>query len=51
MVEVKAPGKLMISGDYSVLEGAPCVAVAVDKYVTCTVKPWKGLRFRSKSLD
>ncbi len=50
MVEVKAPGKLMVSGEYSVLEGAPCVAAAVDKYVYCSVKPWKGLRFRSKSL-
>src|SRR3989338_6364900 len=51
MVEVKAPGKLMISGEYAVLEGAQCVAAAVDKYVYCSVKPWKGLRFRSKSLD
>ncbi len=50
MVEVKAPGKLMISGEYAVLEGAPCVAAAVNKYVYCSVKPWKGLRFRSKSL-
>ncbi|HIH16319.1 MAG TPA: phosphomevalonate kinase [Candidatus Diapherotrites archaeon] len=47
---MKAPGKLMVSGEYSVLEGAPCVAAAVDKYVECWVRPWKGLRFKSKSL-
>lgn len=29
----RAPGKLVISGAYSVLEGAPCLVAAVDRYV------------------
>ena len=28
----KAPGKLVVSGAYSVLEGAPAIVVAVDRY-------------------
>lgn len=30
----RAPGKLVVSGAYSVLEGAPAIVVAVDRYVT-----------------
>lgn len=29
----RAPGKLVISGAYSVLEGAPCLVAAVDRFV------------------
>ncbi|MFT3772189.1 MAG: hypothetical protein QM820_42850 [Minicystis sp.] len=29
----RAPGKLVLSGAYSVLEGAPCLVAAVDRYV------------------
>jgi len=31
----RAPGKLVLSGAYSVLEGAPAVVSAVDRYVYC----------------
>jgi phosphomevalonate kinase len=30
----RAPGKLVVSGAYSVLEGAPAIVVAVDRYAT-----------------
>jgi phosphomevalonate kinase len=30
-----APGKLVLSGAYSVLEGAPALVTAVDRYVCC----------------
>jgi phosphomevalonate kinase len=30
-----APGKLVLSGAYSVLEGAPAIVTAVDRYVCC----------------
>ncbi len=33
MINAKAPGKLFISGEYAVLEGAPAIACAVDRYV------------------
>lgn len=32
-VRTKAPGKLVISGAYAVLEGAPAIVTAVDRYV------------------
>jgi len=33
-VIARAPGKVVVSGAYAVLEGAPCVVAAVDRYVT-----------------
>jgi phosphomevalonate kinase len=32
-VIARAPGKLVLSGAYAVLEGAPCLVAAVDRYV------------------
>jgi phosphomevalonate kinase len=32
-VIARAPGKLVVSGAYSVLEGAPCLVAAVDRFV------------------
>ena len=31
-MKVRAPGKLLLSGAYAVLEGAPAIVVAVDRY-------------------
>lgn len=37
---IKVPGKLMIAGEYAVLErGHKAVVVAVNRYVTATIKP------------
>ena len=33
-VRVRAPGKLFLSGEYVVLDGAPAIACAVDRYVS-----------------
>jgi phosphomevalonate kinase len=33
-VKARAPGKLVLSGAYAVLEGAPAIVAAVDRYVT-----------------
>lgn len=34
----RAPGKLILLGEYAVLDGAPALVVAVDRYATCTVE-------------
>lgn len=39
MIEVSAPGKLYIAGEYAVVEpGNPAVIIAVDQFVTVTVE-------------
>ena len=39
VVVASAPGKLVLSGEYAVLAGAPALVAAVDRRVTCTVTP------------
>ena len=36
---ILAPGKLMIAGEYAVLDGAPALVLAVDRGVKCSVTP------------
>jgi len=38
-----APGKLVIAGDYAVLDGAPAISIAIDRGVRCTVKIGQGI--------
>src|SRR3989344_3338012 len=43
MTKIKAPGKLMLSGEWSVLEiGNPCIVLAVDRFVEVNIKRSKG---------
>lgn len=35
----RAPGKLILLGEYAVLAGAPALVVAVDRYATCHREP------------
>ena len=42
VVAASAPGKLVISGEYAVLAGAPALVAAVDRRVTCTLAPRDG---------
>jgi len=35
----RAPGKLVVLGEYAVLDGAPALALAVDRYVVATLEP------------
>jgi phosphomevalonate kinase len=37
-VRVVAPGKLLLAGAYAVLEGAPAIVIAVDRYVVADTK-------------
>ena len=53
MIEASAPGKLVISGEYAVLAGAPALVAAVDRRVTCTLTPKDsgGWRFVSTGFE
>ena len=53
MIEASAPGKLVLSGEYAVLAGAPALVAAVDRRVTCTLKPRTvgGWRFSSVGYE
>lgn len=52
-VEASAPGKLVLSGEYAVLAGAPALVAAVDRRVTCTLVPRDagGWRFVSTGFE
>jgi len=39
----RAPGKLILLGEYAVLDGSPALVVAVDRYARCAVTPGDGL--------
>ena len=53
MIEASAPGKLVVSGEYAVLAGAPALVAAVDRRVTCTLSTRRsgGWRFASTGFD
>ena len=38
-IEATAPGKQVLTGEYAVLAGAPALAAAVDRRVTCRIRP------------
>lgn len=39
IVEATAPGKQVLTGEYAVLAGAPALAAAIDRRVTCRISP------------
>ena len=39
MISYAAPGKAVVWGEYAVLEGAPALVMAVDRYATAHVQP------------
>ena len=42
MITAKAPGKLYIAGEYAIVEpGSPAIIVAIDQFVTVTIKESK----------
>ncbi len=45
----RVPGKLMLAGEYAVLDGSPAVVAAVDRYVAVRIEPCpreEGISFR-----
>lgn len=53
LAHTSAPGKLVLSGEYAVLAGAPAVVAAIDRRVTCRVdiRGAGGWAFRSRGFD
>ena len=47
--QVKVPGKVMLAGEYTVLEGGPALACTVDRFLTVTIdeKPISGIQVDS----
>ncbi len=39
MIEVLAPGKVVLLGEYAVVDGAPAIVAAVDRGVRCVASP------------
>ena len=52
-IVTSAPGKLVLSGEYAVLAGAPALVIAVDRRVRCefTTHAQPGWRFRSTGFE
>ncbi|GAB4378164.1 MAG: phosphomevalonate kinase [Calditrichia bacterium] len=48
-VVCKAPGKLILLGEYAVLEGAPALVTAVDRYATVEIESSPDQTFRISS--
>jgi mevalonate kinase len=46
VIVARAPGKLVALGEYAVLDGAPAVVLAVDRYVEVTIEPSDDDTFR-----
>src|SRR3989344_3750398 len=38
MIHVSAPGKLMIAGEWAVIEGYPCIVAAINRRVHCEIE-------------
>src|SRR3989344_5787013 len=52
MTKIKAPGKMMLSGEWSVLEiGNPCIVLAVDRFVEVSIKRGKGNKITINAPD
>ena len=41
--EVLAPGKLVLIGEYAVLDGAPAAVLAINRGVRCEIRPGAGI--------
>jgi phosphomevalonate kinase len=48
---VLAPGKLMIAGEYAVLDGGPAIVLAIDRGVRCDITPAEMLLIETPDGD
>ena len=47
MIAASAPGKVVLWGEYAVLEGAPAAVLAVDRFALCSIESSRSWRFRT----
>ncbi|MCB9687127.1 MAG: hypothetical protein H6738_17170 [Alphaproteobacteria bacterium] len=50
-MRIEAPGKVVLLGEYAVLDGAPALVAAVDRGVSCEVLPSETLSWRTPGDD
>ncbi len=50
MILAKAPGKVVLLGEYAVLAGAPAVVLAVNRHAVCKLAPNTEFRFTAKGF-
>jgi len=51
MISIQVPGKLMLAGEWAILEvGNPCIVMAVDKYVAANVEEASEITISAKDL-
>lgn len=50
-IKSRAPGKLILIGEYAVLKGAPALVMAVDKFATVEIEPHSNEYFRIDAPD
>ncbi len=51
MTTILAPGKLMLAGEYAVLDGAPAIVLAVDRGVRCDISVADSLQIETPDGD
>jgi mevalonate kinase len=49
-IRARAPGKMVALGEYAVLEGAPALVLAVDRYAAATIAPSEDALSHLKTL-
>ncbi len=50
MRSARVPGKILLTGEYAVLDGAPAIVAAVDRFVECRVMPTRTFEVRGMGL-
>ena len=51
MITASAPGKVVLWGEYAVLEGAPAAVLAVNRYARCSLETSGSWRFAALGFD
>lgn len=50
-MKIRTPGKLILSGEHSVVYGKPALAMAIDRFVEASIEPHDGFLFECDALN